>query len=60
MVEIRKVRDSLLTMNYTAVYVYNHSITNVRKRYKLSDHVLGFIIIKPSPITFYDFTSLGS
>jgi hypothetical protein len=58
-VEVRKIIDSLLTIDYTAIHVYNHLIS--RRLYELYDNMSDFIVVTPSPhTTFRNFTSLDS
>jgi hypothetical protein len=60
-VEVRKVRDPLLTVSYITIYVYNLSVFSARRSYGLSDNVLGFMFVAPSSyIASRDFTSFGS
>jgi hypothetical protein len=60
-VKMRKVKDSLLTINYIAIYVYNRPISSVGRSYELFNNMLGFMIVAPfSHIISRDFTSFGS
>jgi hypothetical protein len=56
-----KVRNSLLTIEYTAIYVYNYSVSSARRFYGFSDYVLGFIVATLSLFTIScAFTLRGS
>jgi hypothetical protein len=60
-VDAREVRNPLLTVNYTAIYVCNHSIISTRRFYEHSDNALSFMAVTLSSHTISrDFTLLDS
>jgi phage-related holin len=54
-----KVRSPLLTVEYTATYVCNRSISSTRGFYGLADDVLCFIVVALSPCISRAFTLRG-